>query len=69
MKLNDKVYNVLKWIALLFLPALGALYANIAGVWGLPYANQFAATMDYIGTFLGVVLGISTLSYNKTKRF
>lgn len=68
MKLNNKVYNVLKWVSLLFLPALGALYVNLAEVWGLPFATEFSETMDYIGTFFGVILGISTLSYNKTKR-
>lgn len=67
MKLNDKVYNVMKWIALLFLPAFGALYINLAGVWNLPFATEISETLDYVGTFLGVILGISTLSYNKTK--
>lgn len=68
MKLNNNVYNILKWVALLFLPAFSALYVGLAGVWGWSYADEVAQTLDYVGAFLGVILGISTLSYNKTMK-
>ena len=63
--MSNKVYNVLKWIAMLLLPALGTLYFALAGIWGLPYGEQIVGTITAIDTFLGVVLGISTVQYNK----
>lgn len=68
MKLSNKTYNVLKWIALCVLPALGALYFALAGIWGLPYGEQIVGTITAVDAFLGVVLGISTAKYNKTNR-
>ena len=65
MKLNDKTYNALKWIAMYLLPALGTLYFALASIWGLPYGEQIVGTITAIDTFLGVILGISTSQYNK----
>ena len=66
MLLNDKVYNVLKWIAQYGLPGLGALYFTLASIWGLPYGEQIVGTITAIDAFLGVILGISSNTYNKT---
>lgn len=63
--LSDKVYNILKWVALVLLPALGALYFGLAGIWGFPYGEQIVGTITVIDTFLGVILGISSVQYNK----
>ena len=63
--MNDKVYDVLKWIAMYLLPALGTLYFAIASIWGLPYGEQIVGTITAVDTFLGVILGISTAQYNK----
>jgi len=63
--LSDKSYNILKWVALVLLPALGALYFGLAGIWGFPYGEQIVGTITVIDTFLGVILGISTVQYNK----
>ena len=65
MQLNDKVYNALKWIALIALPALGTLYSALAGIWGLPYGEQILGTIAAVGTFVGALLGISTVQYRK----
>ena len=67
MKMSDKVYDVLKWIAQLFLPALATLYFALAGIWGFPYGEQIVGTITAIDTFLGVILGISTAQYKKTQ--
>ena len=64
--LNDKVYNILKWVAMILLPAIGTLYFALAGIWGLPYDEEIVGSITAIDTFLGVVLGISTVQYNKT---
>lgn len=63
--MNNKTYDVLKWIAQYLLPALATLYFAIAQVWGLPYGEQIVGTITAIDTFLGMILGISTVQYNK----
>lgn len=63
--LNDKTYNILKWVALVVLPALGSLYFALAGFWGFPYGEQIVGTITAIDAFLGAILGISTVQYNK----
>ncbi len=65
MKLSNKTYDVLKWIAQYLLPAAGTLYFALAGIWGLPYGEQIVGTITAVDTFLGVLLGISAASYNK----
>lgn len=65
MKLNNKVYDILKWIAQYLLPALGTLYFALAGIWGLPYGEQVVGTITAVDTFIGVILGLSTMQYNK----
>ena len=64
-KLKDSVYDVLKWIALICLPALGVAYSALAGVWGWPYADESARTVNAICVLLGALLGISTAEYRK----
>ena len=63
--MSNKVYDVLKWIALVALPAIGTLYFALAGIWGFPCAEEVVGTITAIDTFLGVVLGISSVQYNK----
>lgn len=63
--MTNKVYDVLKWIAQFFLPALGTLYFALASVWGLPYGEQIVGTITAVDTFLGVLLGISSANYNR----
>lgn len=67
MKLSNKVYDVLKWIAMYLLPALGTLYFALAGIWSFPYGEQVVGTITAVDTFLGVLLGISTAQYQKDK--
>lgn len=67
MKLNDNVYNVLKWIAQYLLPALGTLYFALASIWGFPYGEQVVGTITAVDTFLGVILGISSAAYYKNE--
>lgn len=69
MKLPNKVYDVLKWITMIVLPALTTLYVALAAVWGFPYADAVAKTSVAVCTFLGALLGISTAEYRETKKF
>lgn len=63
--MSNKMYDVLKWIAMVFLPALATLYFALAGIWGFPYGEEVVGTITAADTFLGVLLGISALQYKK----
>ena len=65
MNMSNKVYDVLKWIAMYLLPAIGTLYFALAGIWNFPYGEQVVGTITAVDTFLGVILCISTAQYNK----
>ena len=66
--MNNKVYDILKWIAQILLPALGTFYFAIATRWNLPAPDAVVGTITAIDAFLGAVLGISTIAYNKNKK-
>lgn len=63
--MSNKVYNILKWVATVVLPACGTLYTALADTWGLPYGDQIATTIMAVVAFLGVVLGVSSNKYAK----
>lgn len=65
MKMSNKTYDVLKWIAQYLLPAAGTLYFALASIWGLPYGEQVVGTITAVDTFLGVILGISSAQYHQ----
>lgn len=66
MKISNKTYDFLKWVAQFLLPASGTLYFALAGIWGFPYGEEVVGTITAVDAFLGVLLGISTAQYNKT---
>ena len=63
--MSNKTYDILKEIAQIYLPALATLYFTLASIWGFPYAEQIVGTISAIDVFLGAVLKISTIQYNK----
>ena len=63
MKMSNNVYDILKWFALILLPALATFYAAIAAVWGLPYTEQVVGTITAVDTLLGTLLKISSDNY------
>ena len=65
MQFSDKAYNILKWVALIVLPGLGALYAALAQLWGWPYLEEVPGTLQAICFFLGALIGVSTAEYRK----
>lgn len=67
MKLPDKIYDILKWVTMIVLPALATAYVGLAAIWGWPFADEVAKTTAVICTLLGALLGISTAQYNKDK--
>ena len=67
MKISNKVYDVLKWIAQYLLPALGTLYFAFSTIWSLPYGEQVVGTITAIDAFLGAILGLSSATYYKNE--
>ena len=65
MKLNDKVYDTLKWVVMIVLPAIATLYAALAPVWSWPRPEDVVLTLNAVTAFAGALLGISTAQYNK----
>ena len=65
MKMSNKVYDVLKYIAQIVLPAMGTLYFALAKIWGFPYGAEIVGTISAVDAFLGALLKISTDQYNK----
>lgn len=65
MKMSNKVYDVLKYVALVALPGLATFYGIIAAIWGLPFAEQIPATIAAVETLLGTLLCISSAKYKK----
>lgn len=67
--LSTNTYEILTWVAQIFLPALASLYAAMASVWGFPYADQVVATIMALDVFLGLLLGFSTAQFHKKAAF
>ena len=63
--LNDTLYEWLKWICLICLPAIAVFYAVMADTWGLPYGEQIVTTINAVATLMGVLIGVSTYNYRK----
>lgn len=68
MKLNDKVYNVLKWICLIALPALAVFYYTLSKIWGLPFGAEIPATINAVAVLIGALIGISQINISKEER-
>ena len=62
MRLPDRVYDILKWICLILMPASAALYVVLAKTWGLPYEAEIPATINAVAVFIGALIGISHIT-------
>lgn len=65
--ISNKLYDILKWVVMIAIPALTTAYVGLSEVWGWPYAAEVAKTAAVVCTLLGALLGISTAEYNKNK--
>lgn len=66
MRMNNRVYDLIKYIAQIVLPALATLYFALSKIWGLPYGEEIVGTISAIDVFLGALLGLSSMNYNKS---
>ena len=68
MKMSNKVYDALKYIAQIVIPAVATLYFALAKIWGFPYATEITGTLAAVDAFMGAMLQISTTNYNKEQQ-
>ena len=61
MMIPNSLYDTLKWIVMIVIPALTTAYVGLSGIWGWPYAEEVAKTSAVVCA----LLGISTAQYNK----
>ena len=61
--MSNSLYDKLKFVAQIVLPAGATLYAALAGIWGLPYGTEITGTISAVDVFLGALLGISSAQY------
>ena len=64
---NSKVYDVLKYLALVVFDAIGVAYKGLAEVWRLPYGTEIMATCTILSVLIGTLIGVSSYKYNKTQ--
>ena len=65
LRLNDRVYDVLKWVAQTGLPSVATAYFLLGQLWGFPMITEVVGTLAIIDAVMGVWLGLSTAAYNK----
>ena len=64
-KLSNGMYDALKFLCTILLPACGTLYFALSKIWGLPLAEEIVGTLSAIAVFIGAIIGISSVQYNK----
>lgn len=68
-KMSNRLYDILKTVCTIILPALATFYASLSGIWGLPYTEQIVGTITAVDLLIGAVIGISSANYfNPDKR-
>lgn len=63
--MSNKVYDVLKWVSLIALDAVGLFYKTISEIWGMPLGDEVLATCTALSVFIGALIGISSVQYSK----
>lgn len=63
MKLSNRTYDILKWIALVVIPASATLVLTVGKIWGLPYYDNIGATISAVGLFIAAVIGVSSKDF------
>lgn len=63
--LPNKLYDLIKYVVTIIMPAVSVLYVGLAAIWGWPYADEVSRTFAVVYTFLCAVMGFSTLTAKK----
>lgn len=65
MKLPDKLYDILKWIGLVFLPAIAWFIGEVGGDIGIQNVESVVLVLNAVGTLIGALIGVSTYQYRQ----
>lgn len=65
MKMSSKLYDTLKWVCLIVLPAAAYGYGELAAIWTLPLGEQIPKTINLIATIMGIILGVINANFKK----
>jgi hypothetical protein len=65
MKIPNRLYDILKWVAIILLPALAVLYSTLGLAWGWPMVTEIVITINGIALFIGALIGVSSIAHNK----
>lgn len=63
MNISNKTYDILKWVALVVIPASATLVLTVGKIWGLPYYDNIGATISAIGLFVAAIIGVSSKDF------
>lgn len=66
MHFDNRVYDILKWVCLIFLPAASVFYRALDGAFGWGYADTVNTVIDSVAVFIGTLIGVSTVAVKKT---
>lgn len=62
---SNKTYDILKEVAMVWLPAIAVFVTVIFRIWGIPYSLEIGSTIMAVDTLLGAILHVKTKSYNE----
>ena len=63
--MSNKMFDTIRFLCEVLVPAIGALYFGLSKIWGLPYGPEITGTCACVATFLGAIIGISRANYNE----
>ena len=66
--MSSKIYDILKWVAIIGLPAAATLVGDVFPIWNLPYGAEISSTISHVSVFLGACLMISNMQYKKQQQ-
>lgn len=67
MKMSNRLFDLLRTLCEIVIPAIGTLYFALAKIWQLPYGTEIVGTCAALATFLGALIGVNRASYNAEK--
>lgn len=65
MRLKNSIYDFLKWLCLIALPALATYVLQVGEIWGWSEYVRVAKTISCTAFLIGCLIGVSTVAYNK----
>lgn len=65
MRLPDRVYDAMKWICMVLIPACTTAFVGLDSVFGWGYGDTVAKVSAIACTLIGALLGISTAEYRR----